>query len=1000
MTPEAVNDPGPTADLPPSPPRWRTFLPSWIRSLIWVDESDHFDAFLSYSWKADGDTAPAIQSILQRFLCPWYRVRALRVFRDLSSLPAGGTVEGALCARLDRSRHLIVLASPEAPRSAGMELEARHWLAGTRRGEVLIIVTSGDFESWHDIRQRLLPPSLAQALQAPPIWADLRGQRASLAGKLRPATRESVVEGLKQIILRFYPGKDWGVLRGEERNARRNALRLLGTAVILLTTAFLTAFYQFTAANASRREAQLRLARSLVSEAYALGRAGRWREARLRIGDSAGMFDALGASRFPAQLAEWYAHSQSPLPLRTFTAHRREIVALRTSGNRTLLSVDGGGMFVTRDMITGDVVASIDLVADDHWGPELLTRDGSTFIVADGGTDTVTAYATADGRQLWSLGELEGVNALVESPSGKRLLIVSNVGPRRVIDLATQRELENLDVDGAPFETAAFLDEDTIVAAAGTGADPESKIYLRSKNRQAPDLQITSVTTMLAGRVFVSGHRDGTIRLWPPSWWQAKEAAPQLVIRGHTGAVTALAFSDNGDRLLSGGADGLVRLWELPSGDLRHSWADHSSAVSTVAFMDATHVASGDRDGSVKVWTLQSGNERRLMACNSSSLEMVGLSLDGRTALVQNDASMTMVVNVETDTALMTILKQQLAVALHPNGRTMAVGNIGDGEIRSLNIGTGQETPLHRVGHVEALVYSGDGARLAVVTSESVRLLVSETGELIAQSANARGINRAAVDRAGTTLLLRDRDGRLQIWKPTKGAPFALTTCKAQSENALALSSDGNLALCAENDGRHLIRIMDTASDEVRGALAGHADAITAVTFAANDRVAITSSRDGTIRFWDLETLGELLAVPGEATTFGVPYPRLDVIAGSSSQVELLNLERSARYAALGAAAGHSSATEPIVVDWTARRRLVEWYALRNECEWARQIVRDLPGGQSADLAMARCGERTPGFGLIKAFGAVPDAVSTEYAKLFPAPFPCVVNRGVTAGSK
>ena len=53
----------PALDLPPPKP-WRRFVPSWLRSLIWVDSIEKYDAFLSYSWKSDSHVAPVIQSVI------------------------------------------------------------------------------------------------------------------------------------------------------------------------------------------------------------------------------------------------------------------------------------------------------------------------------------------------------------------------------------------------------------------------------------------------------------------------------------------------------------------------------------------------------------------------------------------------------------------------------------------------------------------------------------------------------------------------------------------------------------------------------------------------------------------------------------------------------------------------------------------------------------------------------------------------------------------------
>src|SRR5581483_8902141 len=149
-------------DLPPLPPRWRSYLPAWIRAIIWVEEASSFDAFLSYSWSADSKVAPLIQSVLQQFLCPWYKPRARRVFRDLSSLPASSSRTESLKQHLDRSKHLIVLACPQAATSEGMEFEASHWLSRPREGQVLVVITSGSYDGWTAIRDTALPPSLRE----------------------------------------------------------------------------------------------------------------------------------------------------------------------------------------------------------------------------------------------------------------------------------------------------------------------------------------------------------------------------------------------------------------------------------------------------------------------------------------------------------------------------------------------------------------------------------------------------------------------------------------------------------------------------------------------------------------------------------------------------------------------------------------------------------------------------------------------------------------------
>jgi hypothetical protein len=223
-----------------APPKtWRRFVPSWLRSLIWVDSAKCYDAFLSYSWKCDSAVAPVIQSVIQRFLCPWYKLRAKTVFRDLSCLPAGSSLETELFDRLDRSKHLIVLASPEAALSHGMEMEARHWFSQQGRGQILIAITAGDCKTWPEIRQHLLPAAVRDNLASEPLWVPLQHRRSEIvANPDSLQVRGELIEDLKQILLRFHPDRDWGQLRGEERSQRRRAIGLIsGLALLFLVLA-------------------------------------------------------------------------------------------------------------------------------------------------------------------------------------------------------------------------------------------------------------------------------------------------------------------------------------------------------------------------------------------------------------------------------------------------------------------------------------------------------------------------------------------------------------------------------------------------------------------------------------------------------------------------------------------------------------------------------------------------------------------------------------------
>jgi hypothetical protein len=86
--------------------------------------------------------------------------------------------------------------------------------------------------------------------------------------------------------------------------------------------------------------------------------------------------------------------------------------------------------------------------------------------------------------------------------------------------------------------------------------------------------------------------------------------AELLTLDGHTGGVNCVAWSPDGQRLVSGGKDGAVIVWDAQTARMIHTLAGHKRPVRVVAFSpDGTRLASGGHDGTVIVRDASSGRE-------------------------------------------------------------------------------------------------------------------------------------------------------------------------------------------------------------------------------------------------------------------------------------------------------------------------------------------------------------------------------------------------------
>jgi WD40 repeat protein len=89
---------------------------------------------------------------------------------------------------------------------------------------------------------------------------------------------------------------------------------------------------------------------------------------------------------------------------------------------------------------------------------------------------------------------------------------------------------------------------------------------------------------------------DRTVAVWSPS-----DYGPPLMWPAHAGAVLGVAFTPDGETLLTGGADGLVKLWD-PAGRLRHTFDWKIGDVGAVAFApDGLTAAAGGYE-TILVW--------------------------------------------------------------------------------------------------------------------------------------------------------------------------------------------------------------------------------------------------------------------------------------------------------------------------------------------------------------------------------------------------------------
>jgi WD40 repeat protein/tRNA A-37 threonylcarbamoyl transferase component Bud32 len=235
------------------------------------------------------------------------------------------------------------------------------------------------------------------------------------------------------------------------------------------------------------------------------------------------------------------------------------------------------------------------------------------------------------------------------SPDGRTVAAASEDHQTRLWDVTSGRQLLSLD-HGAPVNAVAFSPTGEIVATAGR--DGNARLWeVPSGAPRATCAALTSVSTCLAfapdGRslaVAGSGHTV-TVSLWDPSTGERQggltdpgsvstgaRSLPTALPTGEQAlAVHAVAFSSDSATLAAAGSDGVIRLWDIASGELRLTFSGHVGAVRHLAFApDGRTLASLGQDNVLNLWHLRTG--QRLFSLDSHAQELYGLAFspDGR----------------------------------------------------------------------------------------------------------------------------------------------------------------------------------------------------------------------------------------------------------------------------------------------------------------------------------------------------------------------------------
>jgi WD40 repeat protein len=250
-------------------------------------------------------------------------------------------------------------------------------------------------------------------------------------------------------------------------------------------------------------------------------------------------------------------------------------------------------------------------------------------------------------------GHTDQVSGVAYLPDGGRCVSSSNDGTLRLWDLGAGRELRRF-VGHTDRVQAVAVSGDGRLALSG-GCDRNLFLWdLESGRllRRFPEHPrwVMSVAFSPDGRLALSGGLDGGARLWNLTNGREiqggvkgglferlsvklrRRSVPRFA--GHQQAVTCAAFDPAGTRILTGGMDRALRLWEVANGKEVRCFMGHQMGVTTLALSaDGRRAVSGSLDKTVRLWSVETGEELHRFTGHADVVSGVAFSPDGRLAV-------------------------------------------------------------------------------------------------------------------------------------------------------------------------------------------------------------------------------------------------------------------------------------------------------------------------------------------------------------------------------
>ncbi|MGH9766268.1 MAG: WD40 repeat domain-containing protein, partial [Blastocatellia bacterium] len=353
------------------------------------------------------------------------------------------------------------------------------------------------------------------------------------------------------------------------------------------------------------------------------------------------------------------------------------------------------------------------------------------------------------------------------------------------------------------------------------------------------------------GGLVATGAND--IALW--------EAATQRLLARleHTDNVWSLAFSPDGQWLVSTHGDGAILVWDVALRRRVANFSGHSGPVRAAIFSpDGKHLASGGDDRSVIIWDREGSRKQAVLTGHSARVDGLIFSSQPGQIISVNAPATTRVWDIashqfEETPGLRILVNNEYhtyeALAISPDLRWIT-SSIAVWERASGRVVCDNRAIAGIYSGFDTAAFSRDGQRLAGIRHDGeVFLLETGTWRVLARR-KAPGMEaiRISFSPDGGSLAIGDSNGHVWLWSVNPLRQVAQLGRHDTHVEAVVFSPDGSRLATASDD--RTICLWDVGGRKLITRIGTHTSPVLSVAFSPDGKQIISGEHDHSVRLY------------------------------------------------------------------------------------------------------------------------------------------------------